>query len=227
MVAMMSEVKKTPNKLFVERMEREGRGKELRARIKALMEDGLYWSQAQRQANKEFGYVGAKEERALAAEYEVSKRKEIEREILGEVREEVRAKTFEDAIELVTKTTSPAAEIEWIRAHPAMSRLDRQKDKTKPVQITADDILYAPHGPAPSRSAVNQLIHWANRPGEFYKQILAEHRKRVESGDDTQGSMADPGIGDVQVYLAQIKAMVNHGEQDERRRGEFGVGGNG
>lgn len=225
----MSEVKKpdTLPKMFEHRMEREGRIKEYRARVKEVMDDGLMYNKARHQVMVEFGYPGPVAERALAAEHAAAQRREVEREILGEVREEVRIRTFEEAIELVTSTTSPAAEIEWIRAHPALSRLDRQKDKTKPVDITADDILYAPHGPAPSRSAVNQLIHWANRPGEFYKQILAEHRKRVESGDDTQGSMADPGLGDVQVYLAQIKAMVSHGEQDARRRGDDGAGGAG
>lgn len=219
---MNNEAKKpdTLPKLFEQRMDREGRIKEYRARVKAVMDDGLMYNQARRQTMKEFGYAGPDAERALNDEYERAKRNAVEREILGEVREETRVRTVEEAIDLVTSTASPACEIEWVRAHPAMSRQARQRDKTKPVNVTADDILYAPHGPAPSRSAVNMLMNWVDRPHDFFKQILAEHRKRVEDGGDSQGSMADPGLGDIQVYLAQIKAMVTHGEEDERRRGD-------
>lgn len=204
----------TMAKLFGMRMEREGRSKEYNARIKEVMADGKPFFQARILVMKEFGYAGPEAERSFAEEHKREQRKAVEMEILGEVREEARVKTFEDAIVMITGTASPAAEIEWVRSHPAMSRWDRQRDKTKPVEITADDILYAPHGQAPSRSAVNQLIHWANRPGEFYKQILSEHRKRVEEGGELHGSVADPGVGDIQAYLAQIKESANRGEKE-------------
>jgi hypothetical protein len=86
--------------------------------------------------------------------------------------------------------------------------MDRSRDKCQPVIVTAEDILYADHGQAPSRSAVNQLIHWANRPAKFYEQLLAEHKKRP---DDTHShaESVDPGLGEVRAYLDQMKEVAD------------------
>lgn len=72
--------------------------------------------------------------------------------------------------------TAPAArELAWIRSHPAMSRHARTDDA---VVITADDVR-----DAPSRSAANQLQHWANRPNDFFKQLMQVERNQIGEVD--------------------------------------------
>lgn len=195
-------------KIFQQRMDRAGRLKDLNNRCKELMaETGKSYSTVRWQAMREFGYEGPKEEQALHAEYLASEREKLEEEVLGEslrqqaeTAEEKEAREFEQAYQSLPLTASPASEIEWIRSHPAMSRMDRQSDKTKPVKITAED---ARHEGGCSQSAVNQLCHWANRPGEFYKQLLQEHRKKIED-EGQSDKRADPSLADVQAYLSQV-----------------------
>jgi hypothetical protein len=91
-----------------------------------------------------------------------------------------------------------------------MARKDKMKDKTRDVPVTADDVLYAPHGRAPSRAAVNQLIFWANRPAKFFEGILSEHKK-VMDGDDKEltARRADVGLAEIQEMLDSLS------EEDE------------
>lgn len=89
-------------------------------------------------------------------------------------------------------TADPVEEQEWISAHPAMSRQDRAANKTAKVLISKRDVVSPPHGPAPSRRAVNQLQHWANHPKEFQKLKLAEHRAASKKGRE-QAAVFAPG----------------------------------
>lgn len=90
---------------------------------------------------------------------------------------------FESALRSLPATTTISKELDWISTHSAMNRQDRSPDKLKTILITAEDVLQAANGPAPSQRAVRQLQHWCNTPREFFKQILGEHKKQTEDAD--------------------------------------------
>lgn len=77
-------------------------------------------------------------------------------------------------------------EIEWISAHPAMTRLDRSGDPDARVLITRADIVKPPHGKAPSRRAVMSLQHWANSPREFQKLLLETFKTEKKQANQTR-----------------------------------------
>lgn len=200
-----------PRKLFYQRMEREGRSKKFQARVKEIQTlTGKLWGQARDMVMKEpeWGY-SAKTERKLHEEYlanlhKTSAQQEMDK-IRDEIREERKLENFEDALASIpAATASRQVEIDWIRAHPAMTRKDRQSDKTKPVLIDANDILYAKHGPAPSRAAVQALQHWVNLPHEFHKQLLAEYKKSVEE-QQAREAVADTGLSEIERLLKEVE----------------------
>jgi len=221
--------------LFIERMDREGRGEDFRAAVKRLMADGLPYISARPKAMKEFGYEGPKVERALAAKMEAEQaqaeqqrkqeeRWQMQREFGVEVREKRKALDFEEAMVGLPPVAPPDVELAWVRAHPGMTRLARMTDKTKQVDITGDDVRRPPHGPAPSAAAVAQLVHFANHPTEFYKQILQEHKKSGTGEGDVQGRAADPTLGEVRRYLDQLNNREVSDADDVESGAEVGGG---
>lgn len=198
--------KKTTAQLFGERMDREGKKKEFNARVKEIMQEtGKIYSTARWIVMREFGYVSQKEEQRLVDEYERKQRQDIEEEIFGEVCEAVPNVSFDEALEQLPPTAKPFVEIDWVRAHPALSRLARLSDKTKGVVITAYDILHAPHGKAPSRGAVNILVDAANRPAKFFDEFLRKQKKESEVDGDTDKETPDIGLDEVRGMLAEMK----------------------
>ena len=111
------------------------------------------------------------------------------------VREELRKEKrkqakWVSAVNALPDQASPSAELNWIRNHPAMSRLDRIKDRTKTTRIILEVGDISPtHGTAPSKAAVSMLQHWCNRPDEFYKNLLAEQKKATKV--DSDGGIVD------------------------------------
>ena len=91
--------------------------------------------------------------------------------------------TFEEAVSQLPPFCDDADEIDWIRAHPAMARKARQSalGEAGSVVITADDILNANHGPAPSQSTAYALQHWSNRPEKFYERVLQDQQKGIDN----------------------------------------------
>lgn len=104
-------------------------------------------------------------------------------------------KKYENALSRLPTRASATAELDFVRMHPAMSRKDRDGDT---VVLKAKDIK-----DAPSVHAAQQLQHWANRPEEFYRQIMQLQRKRIESGEGDE-SAAD----DVPAEIARIDEML-------------------
>jgi len=115
-----------------------------------------------------------------------------EERTISEERKKERKKQLKwlKAVNDLPDQASPSAELNWIRNHPAMSRLDRIEDRTKTTRIILDVSDITPtHGQAPSKAAVSMLQHWCNRPDEFYKNLLAEQKKATKV--DTDGSIVD------------------------------------
>jgi hypothetical protein len=157
---------------------------------------------------KEMGYLGATEERKL---YRQWIKGHPERALPGdplkaeETKEEESARNqrFAEAVARLPDNAAPAEEIAWIRAHPAMCRLDRQASKGD-VLIDERDVLDPGHGRAPSKAAVMALQHWANRPKDFFRLLLTEDKKKSDDAD-TPKAETDMGLEEVERLLKSLK----------------------
>ena len=99
---------------------------------------------------------------------------------MAEFRPPVNTDSSERSYHSALKRLPPIAdldiEMQWVAAHPAMSRKDRSEED-KRIIINREDILNAPHGQAPSRRAVQSLQHWSNDPRKFQEILLAEYKE--------------------------------------------------
>ena len=151
-------------------------------------------------AMKEFGYVDAATEWRIHEEYLSKVNKNVEEEMAERKERQKAAKKlqsseelFERAVNGLAPTASETVDNDWIRAHAAMARKARgQVDTEGTVLITADDVLKAPHGPAPSKAAVYALQHWANFPHKFYEKMRRE--KKDEEGGGAEWQVDDLGL---------------------------------
>lgn len=182
--------------LFRRRMIREGTLDRFNMIVKDFQCDGKDRDTARKLAMEEMGYEGPKVERALAVQWE---------EIL-----DTAAPTdpygVEEACAELPKNANPAAELDWVRIHPAIRRCAMEPDKTKQVVITDADVLHSQAGPAPSVGAVNMLIHAVNAPAKFFDSLLAEQRKRVDNEEGNKATRADLGIAEIRNYLSQLQS---------------------
>lgn len=119
--------------------------------------------------------------------------------------EEESIRDFNNALVDLPDKAAVSTEMDWIRTHPAMVRQSRSSDVTKQVIITSRDILYAPHGKAPSKAAVFALQHWVNHPHEFYKQLLSEQKKKGDAAGANKAE-EDLGLPEVERLLKTIQS---------------------
>lgn len=126
---------------------------------------------------------------------------------------EAEQKKWAETLEQLPDSASPSSELNWIRSHSAMTRLERIPDRDKGTRIIleAEDI-HPSHGPAPSKAAVTMLQHWANNPDEFHKHLLTEQRKATKI--DSDGSIVDnveesQEIKDIDALIASIACAVD------------------
>lgn len=161
---------------------------------------------------KDFGYVNAETERAIHEEWRSRHEKELAEKRAkheAKVREKAAGKavgavdSYYRAVRTLPTTASPALELEWVRSHPAMSRMARDPNQ-KRVVLRAQDVLYPPHGPAPSQAAVSMLQHWVNYPMEFFKQVLSEQKKRGQETEEAKAAEKDIGLDEVRRFLKQV-----------------------
>ena len=133
-------------------------------------------------------YTSAKEEREmyrkhlLDSDKTISKERTAERDKRGRVKK--RDEPFEEALATLPAVSSAAETMEWIKSHPAMSRKDRSAKGNERILIGPKDILESPNGPCPSRTAAQQLQHWANRPEQFFKDVLSETKKAKKNDEE-------------------------------------------
>jgi len=199
--------KKGYRQLFVERMKREGRGKEWFRLLKEEMAaTGKQHGAIVTVVMRKMGYVSADDEREREARYldglKTSAVLDEVKGLIGAMKEDV-VLEFEAAVATLPDTATAQAEIDWIRAHPAMARMNRTQDRISNVLITAEDILSPPHGPAPSKGAVYALQHWANHPTEFFKNLLSEQKKATDSGGPN-GTIGGDDLSEVERLLIEV-----------------------
>jgi len=194
--------------LFRHRMERLGRTAELESRVKAhtIENDPLSTGRAIWKVMKEMGYKDAKEERWLFEQWRREQAATANESRVVRISSELLAGL--EKIPHLPAVASPASEFEWVGGHPAMMRQDLQRDKTVEVHITMDDVVNAPHGPAPSRRAVTMLVNWANRTAKFHDQMIAEHKKAAFVGNEDQTNEAshDPTLKEVREMIERMEA---------------------
>lgn len=200
--------------MFKDRKEREGKGPELRAMVREVMqENGMSYQAALQVVMPKLGFMNAETEIRLYREH----RKRIlssagETDLVVEEaleRMTTEEEAFFDALATLPANAPKAREIEWIEAHPAMMRSTRNKANgygTNVVNITAEDVLRAPHGPCPSRSAAVQLQHWANNSAKFFEQIMSEAKKKSSDG---AGTGSTPG--EVEDDLSELDDLLDFG----------------
>lgn len=192
--------------LFQMRIDAEGKRDEYDQYVREQMAEFCISSgEAHVAARAKFGFQG-KGERALYLNNIRRQVREIEtgaRQIaVAEGREYDEEQEYREAMMLLPDTTDTQTEINWVRAHIAMSRKDRNPE-LEFVKITPNDILAPDHGLAPSKSAVQMLQHFANRPSEFFKALLTEQKKKVpeEQGANKSGEVLEDDTSDLDSLL--------------------------
>jgi len=176
---------------FEFRLLREMRLVEYRKKIKSLSKGGkITGLAAKKEAQRLFGFMGLDKERASLAAWLSEVQRVPNAEAIAERSRRTRAKQrnapFESAVADLPATASPSVEMDWVKSHPAMTRKDRQKNSTDKILITPDDIIKAPNGKCPSRSAAQLLQHYANKPDAFFKELLSETKKAKGQEDEAE-----------------------------------------
>lgn len=180
-------------RMFLTRMDNEGRRKEYEKRLAEYMsETGKRWSDASWAVMREFGYGGLAREKFLL---EQSSKGGLDPRDFGTV-----------VASLPVQTPKGVSAFDWIAAHPAMKRLDETKRR---VELTVEDVLDSPSGPAPSQAAVSALSQYANAPDLFWKkwiEVQATLEKKVVA--DSAQEAEDEGVVDVERMLNEVKSRV-------------------
>lgn len=205
---MAKEKEKLPSArvMFVERLRREGREAEWYRMVKDVCAElNVRFSQGSGEAMRRLGYEGPEKEKALYREHQASlKHNELARFVAENTKEwnkELRMNDFEQACSGLPATSDPAKEMDWVGAHPAMMRVYDLPPEKK-VKVDANDILNAPHGPAPSKRAVVLLRQYVDCPRKFFDQWVSESKK-AKGGDQAEE------ISDTAPEVAEIEALLN------------------
>ncbi len=174
-------IEPAPMTMFTDRMKREGKYGDFSHEVRArMLETGEMIHEAKRKVAESWGYDPGHEVKLYRQHQENLHIDCAEMEIVNAIAEEEASKqddAFEAALSTLPSNAPKQNELDWIQAHPAMMRSARAGKGTV-ILLSADDILKAPNGPCPSRSAACQLQHWVNNVSEFYKQIMSEAKKK-------------------------------------------------
>ena len=182
---------------------------EYRNLLRKLSKDNPGWSPKQLSlgAMRALGYTNTREERVLYIEWiehkksgQESSRRSIN---LGKI------KDFEEALKILPDTCDPSDAIQWIQAHPAMSRKGRSEDKDSLIKLTPEDVLCPPHGKAPSRYAATSLQSWVNDPQSFFKMILTEH-KRSSAQEEKKDAVVEKTVEEINSLLETLETVVKN-----------------
>jgi hypothetical protein len=163
--------------LFVARLRREGRYPEWSARLKQLhQETGKSYLLIMDQVMQEMGYVSCADEKARVKQFEASVQ---ETGLQADL-------TFLEVFNRLPRKAPRQIELDWVAAHPLMSEFDRRNDPSVHIKVLGKHLLavedggVCEHGECKSQVAANELQHWCNHTGEFYKRRLSDSPKRTE-----------------------------------------------
>lgn len=192
-------------KLFEDRLRQDGRFTAFQGCLKRIMqEQGLTFGPARWQAMKEFGYEGPKVERKKYEEMLAQEKEKVRENVVKDIG---LINNLSEARQELPPTADLGQEVDWVESHEAMLRLDEQRDKTKPVVITVEDVLKPLNGPAPSQRAVNMLCYFANHPAKLHEKLVDRY-KRTSNQNKDEGEPkeedVDVSLDDVRDYLDQL-----------------------
>jgi hypothetical protein len=164
-------------------------------------------SQVANEARRRMGYIGTKDERIKYIDW--IEQKKLAQDNNRASRERGRVREFEAALELLPDSCDPSDSVQWVQAHPAMSRKGRMKEKDAVVMLSAEDILCPPHGRAPSRYAATALQTWVNHPSDFFRLILNEHKKKSGQDEERKDAAADMAKASIRALLSSLQSTCD------------------
>lgn len=182
--------------LFKERLIREGRYQDFRARCRDLYHSGLHATTAHWKAAREFGYQNSRDEVSRYEEYMIfGGRTKMQKE-LAELQEEIKEERLSKSIPVPDDLDLPP-DIAWVYSHPAMRRVPQHE---------GDRITLRPgdHDGAPSTGAIGMLQYFANNKDVFYKLVLTHLSKKDKSGEE------EKAIADDMRDASEITKMLEH-----------------
>ena len=168
-----------------------GTHEEYKEEIKRTQKNSeLRYSQARWAAMKRRGFIDRKDlvnkmaVQQQSAHLTASQESELEKK--DEAKKIRDIKSYEKAVGSLPDTAELKDELDWVRSHPAMSRLGRGVvNEDGQVVLTDDDVLKPEFcKPAPSKAAVNMLQYYANDPKEFMNKFGTRLMKTETKGED-------------------------------------------
>jgi hypothetical protein len=182
-------------KLFLDRLRYEGRHDQYEPTLLAVMAEKGATSRlsCQHEAMLRLGLKSPDEERKLAAErgfveeIEIEGDPEIDERIVGSLGLPMNAPRL--------------VELEWVSGHPLMVLAT---DKDKPPKVKVSHVVKAPHGKAPSVTAVSMLAYYATKPGELYKMLAGVAKDQANA---TKGAESDKDISAIAQLIREVKGL--------------------
>lgn len=186
-------------KLFMERLEHEGRADDYAKRLREVMVErgSTVVLACQHEAMLRCGLKTPDEERKLAADRgALIPESEV---VLPDVKVDERVLGSLG----LPMTAKPMDELEWVRAHPLMVRARQRKDRDPPVDIMLSQVTSPPHGRAPSVSAVSLLGFYLANPSVLYKDVMLSSR----AGNAETPVESDKDIAGIAQLIKEVKGV--------------------
>lgn len=188
------------HQLFVNRLDREGRGRDFFRRRSELYHsqewDGT-WKQTWWPVAREFGFESKAKEVELYEKYMMEGARTKMSEELKQLKEELIEEQQEERIESIpdADTENLPVDIAWVYNHPAMLRPCDGKADLKPSD----------YDNAPSKGAAGMLLYAMNNKRDFYKLVMA-HLSKKDAAGETDKDMEDDlrDIKEIEAMLAQL-----------------------
>ena len=191
-------------RLFLDRLRREGRLDAFRQRIKELYhseELGITnWFQTFYPACREFGFISKQDEINRYEDFMIQGSQVKARQEVRALQEEIRRERERENLESVLDKLGTASEMDlpadilWVYNHPAMLR---KADDDGDVALSLEDMEGAP-----GKGAVGMLQYFVRKKADFYKLVLAHLSKRNVSGKE------DTALEDDLRKVDEIDAML-------------------
>jgi hypothetical protein len=179
--------------LFLRRLEKEGRLKEYRERVKEWRIkqrlDGEKPNPFPEPVMREFGFLSFVDERMRA----------------GAAESDALAEALESEMTGLPTSAPAVTELDWINGHPAMLRAP---DQTGNVALCKNDVNGTSVGPAPSKRAVAALAHWVNHKIEFYRQMMSVQKKETDSKESHSKIKTRRDVEEIQEILRGLREGV-------------------
>jgi hypothetical protein len=188
------------HRLFVKRLEREGRYIAFQKRRSELYhsEDwNGHWKWTWMPVAKEFGFISKKDEVERFEKFMLSGSRTKMSEELREMQDEIKEEQADQRIENIPDgdDLELPSDIAWVYSHPAMLRACDGAASLKPSDYDG----------APNKGAAGMLLYAMNNKRDFYKMVLSHLSKKDVQGEgdkDMEDDLRD--IKEIDAMLQQL-----------------------